>query len=49
MVGAVPHAVYIAFSANTLTSLIKPGGLIIDLKGMWRHANLSADVKRLEI
>ncbi len=49
VVGAVPHAVYIAFSANTLTSLIKPGGLIIDLKGMWRHANLSADVKRLEI
>ena len=49
VVGAVPHAVYIAFSANTLTSLIKPGGLIIDLKGMWRHANLSADVNRLEI
>ena len=49
VVGAVPHAVYIAFSANTLTSLIKPGGLIIDLKGMWRHANLSADVRRLEI
>ena len=49
VVGAVPHAVYIAFSANTLTSLIKPGGLIIDLKGMWRHANLSPDVKRLEI
>jgi len=49
VVGAVPHAVYIAFSANTLTSLIKPGGLIIDLKGMWRHANLNPDVKRLEI
>ena len=49
VIGAVPHAVYIAFSANTLTSLVKPGGLIVDLKGMWRHAQLSADVRRVEI
>ena len=49
VVGAVPHAVYIAFSGNTLTSLVKPGGLIVDLKGMWRHAQLGADVRRVEI
>ncbi len=49
LVGAVPHAVYIAFSGNTLTSLVKPGGMIVDLKGMWRHAHLAADVKRFEI
>jgi len=49
LVGAVPHAVYIAFSGNTLTSLVKPGGMIVDLKGMWRHAHLGADVKRFEI
>ena len=49
VVGAVPHAVYIAFSGNTLTSLVKPGGVIVDLKGMWRHAPLGAGVIRREI
>ena len=49
LVGAVPHAVYIAFSGNTLTSLVKPGGMVVDLKGMWRHAHIGADVKRFEI
>jgi len=49
LVGAVPHAVYIAFSGNTLTSLVKPGGMIVDLKGMWRHAHIGADVRRFEI
>jgi len=49
VVGVVPHAVYIAFSGNTLTSLVKPGGLIVDLKGMWRHVPLGAGVKRREI
>jgi UDP-N-acetyl-D-galactosamine dehydrogenase len=49
VVGAVPHAIYSALSGNTLTSLVKPGGLIVDLKGMWRHAQLGADVRRVEI
>ncbi len=49
VVGVVPHAVYIAFSGNTLTSLVRPGGLVIDLKGMWRHAHLGDDVTRKEI
>ena len=49
IVGAVPHAVYIAFSGNTLTSLVRPGGLVIDLKGMWRQARLGEDVTRMEI
>jgi UDP-N-acetyl-D-galactosamine dehydrogenase len=49
VVGAVPHAIYMAFSGNTLTSLVKPGGLIVDLKSMWRHAELGADVRRVEI
>ncbi|MBI2585949.1 MAG: nucleotide sugar dehydrogenase, partial [Rhodospirillales bacterium] len=46
---AVPHAVYIAFSGNTLTSLVKPGGMIVDLKGMWRHVHIGGDVRRFEI
>ena len=49
VVGAVPHTIYMAFSGNTLTSLVKPGGLIVDLNSMWRHAQLGADVRRVEI
>jgi len=36
-------------SGNARTSLVKPGGMIVDLKGMWRHAHIGADVKRFEI
>ena len=49
VVGVVPHAVYIAFSGNTITSLVRPGGIVVDLKGMWRHAHLGQDIKRHEI
>jgi UDP-N-acetyl-D-galactosamine dehydrogenase len=49
VVGAVPHDDYIQFRPETLTSLVKPDGLIIDLKGMWRDVRLGPDVKRLEI
>ncbi len=49
VIGAVPHDDYTAFDGDTLTSLVKPGGLIVDLKGMWRSASLGPDVRRLEI
>jgi len=49
VVGAVSHDHYIHFKPETLVSLVKPDGLIIDLKGMWRDVRLGPDVKRLEI
>jgi len=49
VVGAVPHAVYIAFSGKTLSSLVCEGGLIADLKGMWRHVQLPDHVRRWEL
>ena len=42
-------ACHAGFDAKFLTSLVKPGGLIADLKGMWREVDLGPDVKRLEI
>jgi len=36
VVGAVPHAAYAAFTAETFSSLVRPGGLVADVKGMWR-------------
>ena len=49
LVGAVPHAVYIAFTQQTLTSFLKPGGLIADIKGMWRHLEISDKYQRWEL
>ena len=36
VVGAVPHAAYVAMGAARLGEMLKPGGLIADIKGMWR-------------
>ena len=49
VVAAVSHDDYRALDGETLTALVKPGGLIVDLKGMWRSLDLGPDVKRMEI
>ena len=36
VIGAVPHAAYAGFDAARLASMLKPGGLAADAKGMWR-------------
>ncbi len=36
VVGAVPHDAYATFSAATLGGLVRDGGLVADIKGMWR-------------
>ena len=48
VVGAVSHDDYAAFDGETLTALVKPGGLVVDLKGMWRDVALGADIKQME-
>jgi UDP-N-acetyl-D-galactosamine dehydrogenase len=37
LVGAVPHTPYKTLAAETFRRLVKPGGLIADIKGMWRN------------
>jgi UDP-N-acetyl-D-galactosamine dehydrogenase len=49
VVGIVSHDEYSAFDAETLTAMVKPGGLVVDLKGMWRDVVLGPDIKRMEI
>ncbi len=46
IVGAVRHAAYCDFTAEVLEGLLVEGGLIADLKGMWRGIATSADVRR---
>ncbi len=46
VVGAVPHAAYRALSAERLVALLTPGGLVADLKGMWRDLALPHGLRR---
>jgi UDP-N-acetyl-D-mannosaminuronate dehydrogenase len=49
VVGAVAHDDYAAFSNEALTAMVGSGGLVVDLKGMWRSLDLGPDVNRMEI
>lgn len=49
VVGAVAHAEYSAFSMEMLANLVKPDGVIADIKGMWRHISLPNGVRRWEL
>lgn len=49
VIGAVGHAEYSAFSMEMLADLVKPDGLIADIKGMWRHIALPNGVRRWEL
>lgn len=41
LVGAVPHASYRVIQGEGLAKLVHPGGLVADIKGMWRDLDLS--------
>ena len=40
VVGAVSHAAYRTLTGDTLARLLKPGGMVADMKGMWRATAL---------
>lgn len=42
LVGAVPHAEYAAMGAARLGEMLVPGGLVADIKGMWRGLDAPA-------
>ena len=46
VVAAVPHASYRELDVATIAGLAKDGGLIADLKGMWRHLALDGGLDR---
>jgi UDP-N-acetyl-D-galactosamine dehydrogenase len=49
VVGAVPHAAYATLSADALARLVKPGGLVADIKGQWRTLTLPDGLRRWEL
>lgn len=49
VVGAVAHDEYQALTADELRALVAEGGLLADIKGLWRGAELPADVRRWQL
>ncbi len=49
VVGAVPHRPYVDFTAETFASLVRPGGLVADIKGMWRTLTLPDGLRRWQL
>jgi len=49
LIGAVTHAPYAAFAAPDFTRLVRPGGLVADIKGMWRKTAFPAGLRRWQI
>lgn len=45
VLAAVPHATYRALDDAALSRLVAPGGLIADLKGLWRGRSLPAGLQ----
>ncbi|MGH6717978.1 MAG: nucleotide sugar dehydrogenase, partial [Alphaproteobacteria bacterium] len=49
VVGAVAHAPYRALDGRAIAALVEPGGLIADVKGMWRRVALPDGVRRWQL
>jgi len=45
VVGAVPHTPYMAFTTDSFAGMVKPGGLVADIKGMWRKVKMPAGIQ----
>lgn len=46
VVGAVRHRAYVEMGKADLSALVMQGGLLADIKGIWRHLVLRADIAR---
>jgi UDP-N-acetyl-D-galactosamine dehydrogenase len=49
VVGAVPHRPYLEFTPETFGALLRPGGLVADIKGMWRKLALPGNLRRWQL
>ena len=49
LIAAVPHAPYRGFDAETFARLVRPGGLVADIKGIWRKQPLPETLRRWQL
>jgi nucleotide sugar dehydrogenase len=45
IVGAVPHQAYKELAPQALEEMLAPNGLIVDIKGIWRHCSFSSTIQ----
>ena len=46
IVGAVAHDLYSRFTTDSFSKMVAPGGLVADIKGLWRHIDLPEGMRR---
>ena len=46
VIGAVAHAPYVAFAAADFARLARRGGLVADVKGLWRAQQMPDGIRR---
>ncbi len=49
VIAAVPHASYRAWDGQRIAEMLENGGLVADIKGMWRGIELRGDVRRWQL
>jgi len=49
VIAAVPHEDYVDLGTDTLVSMVRPGGLIADIKGIWRGREFPDTVRRWQL
>ena len=49
VIGAVPHDDYRQMDADQIVAMVRPGGLIADIKGMWRKLDLPDGYPRWQL
>ncbi|WP_316976030.1 nucleotide sugar dehydrogenase [Shumkonia mesophila] len=49
VVGAVRHRAYLAYTPDVLGRLVRPGGLVADVKGLWRDLPMPQGLHRWQL
>ena len=49
VIGAVAHRLYADFDGSTLAAMLKPTGIVADVKGMWRRVALPDQLTRWQL
>jgi len=49
IIGAVAHDEYQRFGREDVVGLLKPGGLVADVKGIWKRLDLPGEIRRWQL
>ena len=49
LIAAVPHARYRGWNGEDIARIVESGGLVADIKGIWRDVELPPDLRRWQL